>query len=166
MSSPHLFVLDANVFIEAAVRYYAFDLVPAFWDSLVIHGNAGRLFTIDRIAEEIKGDGPLKTWMDGAFVGCIRDSGAPETLAHYAALMQWAQEQSFTDAAKNEFASVADAWLVAYAKHIGATVVTHETYDVNCKRRVKIPNVCRFCDVPCVDTFAMLRSLGVKLGTK
>ena len=33
MSNPderrHL--LDANVFIEAAKRYYAFDLAPSFW---------------------------------------------------------------------------------------------------------------------------------------
>lgn len=161
MSSPPLYVLDANVFIEAAVRYYAFDLAPSFWNSLVEHGNAGRLCTIDRIADEVKNDAQLKQWMDVPFAGCVRASDTAETLALYAELMQWAQAQPFTDAAKTEFASVADAWLVAYAKSAGGIVVTHETYDANCKRRVKVPNACRHCDIPCVDTFAMLRSLGV-----
>jgi hypothetical protein len=27
-----VYVLDANVFIEAARRYYAFDLATRFWD--------------------------------------------------------------------------------------------------------------------------------------
>ena len=31
MRAPVVYVLDANVFIEAARRYYAFDLVPRFW---------------------------------------------------------------------------------------------------------------------------------------
>ncbi|MCX5662153.1 MAG: DUF4411 family protein [Planctomycetota bacterium] len=163
MTSSSPFVLDANVFIEASIRYYAFDIVPAFWVCLEEHGKLDKIFTIDRIAVEIKEDGPLKAWMHDEFAGFIRESNTPETLAHYAELMQWAQEQPFTDAAKAEFAEVADAWLVAHAKAVGATVVTHETFDAKCRRRVKIPNACRVLDVPCVDTFAMLRSLGVKL---
>ena len=165
MSSTPLYVLDSNVFIEAAMRYYAFDLAPAFWGHLVTFGEAKRLCTIDRISDEIKGDGPLKSWMDGPFAAYIRGSGTAQALTHYAALMQWAQEQPFQDAAKTEFAAVADAWLVAYAKSVGGTVVTHETFDANCRRRVKIPNACHFLSVSVVDTFAMLRSFGVKLGT-
>lgn len=34
--SRKYYVLDTNVFIEADSRYYAFDLVPAFWDNLVV----------------------------------------------------------------------------------------------------------------------------------
>jgi len=30
-----VYVLDANVFIEAARRYYAFDIAPKFWDTLI-----------------------------------------------------------------------------------------------------------------------------------
>jgi len=35
------YVLDANVFIEAARRYYAFDIAPPFWESLVQHAANG-----------------------------------------------------------------------------------------------------------------------------
>jgi uncharacterized protein DUF4411 len=164
VSAALLYVLDANVFIEAAKRYYAFDLVPAFWEHLVTRGNSGHLCTIDRIADEIKEDGLLKAWFDGQFAGCVRQSGTEEALVQYATLMQWSQgDTTFTDAAKAEFAAVADAWLIAYAKAVGGTVVTHETYDANIRRRIKIPNACRQLGVQCVDTFAMLRTLGVRL---
>jgi len=165
VSSAVLYVLDANVFIEAAKGYYAFDLTPAFWDHLVTHGGDERLCTIERVATEIAFPVPLKTWIDGPFGPCVRSSNTPDTLTHYSALMQWAQAQPFSPAARSEFATVADAWLVAYARAVRGTVVTHETFDANCRRRVKIPNACHFLGVPVVDTFAMLRALGVTFGT-
>ena len=163
-SASSLYVLDANVFIEAANRYYAFDLAPKFWGSLVLHGKAERLCTIERVASEIASPAELKRWMDGDFSPHVRQSKTEATLTHYAALMAWAQQEPFTPAARSEFASVSDAWLVAYAKAVGGTVVTQETFDAHCRRRVKIPNACQFLSVSVLDTFAMLRALGVKLG--
>ena len=34
-SLQEIYLLDANVFIEAAKHYYAFDLVGSFWNELV-----------------------------------------------------------------------------------------------------------------------------------
>ena len=34
MGSDLQYILDANVFIEAYKRYYAFDLCPGFWRSI------------------------------------------------------------------------------------------------------------------------------------
>jgi len=55
-------------------------------------------------------------------------------------------------------------WLVAYAKVYGLTVVTHETYAPDARKKVPIPNICRAFAVTYVDTWAMLRALGAKLG--
>lgn len=79
--------------------------------------------------------------------------------------MDWSQNQSqFTEAAKAEFASVADGWLIAYALAKGCAIVTHEQFDPNIRRRIKIPNACRAFDVPYIDTFQMMRTLEVELG--
>jgi hypothetical protein len=161
---PNLYVLDANAFIEPAKGYYAFDIVPSYWDQLAANGASGRICTIDRVAAEILSPADLKTWIDGPFKPCIRQSNTQDTLAKYAALMTWAQAQPFSAPAKAEFATVADAWLVAYAAAVGATVVTHETFDANCRRRVKIPNACQTLGVPTINTFEMLRALGIRLG--
>jgi hypothetical protein len=68
----------------------------------------------------------------------------------------------FTQAARAEFATVADGWVVAYAKAHGLKVVTHEVYAPNIKKRVKIPNVCVEFSVDYCNTFEMLQELGVK----
>jgi hypothetical protein len=157
------YVLDANAFIQPAKGYYAFDLVPSYWDELANHGAAGRLCTIDRIADEVLAPPDLKAWMDGVFKPCIRASNTPDTLAEYGKLMAWSQTQPFLPAAQSEFATVADAWLVAHAAAIGGTVVTFETFDAKCIRRVKIPNACQSAGVQTITTFEMLRALGIKL---
>lgn len=78
-------------------------------------------------------------------------------------MMTWVQSHdSFRQGAKEEFARVADGWLVAYAQVHGLIVVTHEVFDPNIKKKVPIPNVCRQFDVPWLDTFSMLRSLEVR----
>ena len=73
----------------------------------------------------------------------------------------WVQQGQFTPAAKAEFAAAADGWIAAYAREIEATVVTLETYDANIKRKVKLPNVCRQFKIDYINTFDLLRRLGV-----
>jgi hypothetical protein len=163
MSSPTVYVLDANGFIEPAKGYYAFDLVPAYWDELAAHGAAGRVCTVDRVAAEVLSPAEVNTWINGAFKAFIHDTNVPDVVTQYAALMNWAQAQPFLPAAKSEFAMVADAWLIAYAAAKGATVVTHEKFDANCRRRVKIPNACQSLGVPTIGPFEMMRALGMKL---
>jgi hypothetical protein len=163
MSSAPLYVLDANAFIEPAKGFYAFDLVPKYWDNLASLGAAGRLCTIDRVAAEVLAPADVHTWINGTFSGCIQRSDEPLTLTQYAALMAWAQTQNFTLPAKVEFARVPDAFLVAYAAAVGGVVVTFETFDANCRRKVKIPNACHALGVLTVNPFQMLRALGVNL---
>ena len=63
------YVFDANVFIEAARRYYAFDLAPRFWESLVEHANNGRIESVDRVKQELeRGKDELAEWADSCFV--------------------------------------------------------------------------------------------------
>jgi hypothetical protein len=76
------FLLDANIFITAAESYYAFDLTSKFWDALVGHAEAGNLYTIDRVADEILGGGELQVWMNGPFAPYVRKTSNPETLVY------------------------------------------------------------------------------------
>ena len=41
---------------------------------------------------------------------------------------------------------------------IGACVVTHEEFDPNIRKRVKLPNICREFGIETVNTFDMLRA--------
>ena len=77
--------------------------------------------------------------------------------------MTWVQGQGqFSDAAKADFARGADGWLVAYAKAKDCIVVTLEVIKPDIRWKVPIPNVCQAFGLQFVNTFEMLRRLGVK----
>ena len=66
--SQNSYVLDANVFIEAYKRYYAFDIAPAFWDNLVLMAQDGLVMSIDKVNAEIDPKNQeLKTWANDNF---------------------------------------------------------------------------------------------------
>jgi hypothetical protein len=58
--------------------------------------------------------------------------------------------------AVEEFLSGADPWLIAKAMTTGATVVTHESYHPDAKKKFLIPNVCKHFGVDWINTFEML----------
>lgn len=158
------YVLDANVFIEAARRYYAFDLAPPFWESLVQHAANGRIYSIDRVKQELeRGKDELATWATSQFNNAFASTDEEDVIESYSEVISWVQAQDqFFDAAKADFAAVADGWLVAYAKAKQYIVVTHELPATDARKKVPIPNVCDALGVSYIDTFAMLRELGVR----
>lgn len=158
------FVLDANVFITAKNLYYAFDLAPGFWNSLIHLAGNGRILSIDYVKEELeKGKDQLAQWAKNDFAHAFISTDEEDVQETYREIMTWVQGQGqFSDAAKADFARGADGWLVAYAKAKGSIVVTLETINPGIKWKVPIPNVCQAFGVQFVDTFEMLRRLGVQ----
>lgn len=159
------FLLDANVFIEAARSYYSFTIAPGFWKNLINHATNGRLLSIDRIKIELeKGKDELKTWADHNFNNYFASTDDYDVIKAYAEIMIWVQDNDqFFDHAKAEFANGADGWLIAYAKAMGCIIVTHETLKPQKRNKVPIPNVCENFNVSYIDTFEMLKRLGVRL---
>ena len=163
--SPAAFLLDTNVFIEAHRRYYAMDLCPGFWECLEHFCQEVRLFSIDRVRDEISEGDTLDEWVMRAPDELFVSTADEEVAGVFAEMMGWVQTNGrFLPPAKDEFARAADGWLVAYARVHGLVVVTHEVYDPNIRKKVPIPNVCRQFDVLHRDTFSMLRSLEVRFG--
>lgn len=154
------YVLDANVFIEAHRRYYGFDLCPGFWDCLLHYNQGSRVTSIDRVRKELGDQDALGDWAKKASGELFASSDTDEVVKWYTQMIGWVQRQDqYRTAALNQFANVADGWVVAYARAEGLTVVTHEAYAPNAKRRVPIPNLCRAFRVKYVNTFDMLRAL-------
>lgn len=159
-----IYLLDANVFIEAARRYYAFDLAPKFWESLIHHAANDLIQSIDRVKFELeRGNDELASWATNHFNDAFASTDEEDVIESYSEVMSWVQAQDqFLDAAKADFAKGADGWLVAYAKAKGHIIVTHEQPATDARRKVPIPNVCEAFSVNYVDTFEMLRQLGVR----
>jgi hypothetical protein len=166
-SGPTRFILDASVFIQAYRSYYHFDIAPGFWNALIQHASTGVLLSIDRVKAEIdKGKDDLSKWANSHFHGWFESTAVDDVLATYGEVIRWAMAQSqYTDAAKAKFADEenADARVVAYAKAKGCVVVTQEKPAPQSKTEVKVPDVCNAFDVPWIDTFEMMRRLGIRL---
>lgn len=57
------YLLDVDVFIQAKNLHYGFDFCPAFWDWLEEQNNARRVFSVERVGDEIlAGDDELAEW--------------------------------------------------------------------------------------------------------
>ncbi len=57
------YLLDANVFIQAKNLYYGFDFCPAFWDWIDQENRADRVFSIERVGDELAaGEDRLAEW--------------------------------------------------------------------------------------------------------
>lgn len=162
--SLSLFVLDANIFIEAHRRYYAQDLCPGFWECLAHYCRERRVFSIDRVRDEVLiSQNQLSKWVNQAPDDLFASSAEESVIDAFAEAMNWVQGNSqFRPEAKEQFARAADGWVVAYARVHNAVVVTHEAFNADARKRVPIPNVCRQFAVDCCDTFAMLRELEVR----
>ncbi|OHB37300.1 MAG: twitching motility protein PilT [Planctomycetes bacterium GWA2_50_13] len=160
------YVLDADTFMQAARLYYAFDIAPPFWHALIQHAQTGTVLSIDRVKTEIdRGNDNLKNWAKSHFHSWFASTDESDVIDAYRRVMQWAYGQTqFDDAAKAEFASTdnADAWLVAYALAKGCVLVTQEQFARDARNRIPLPNVCQAFGVHPVNTFEMLRTLGVR----
>jgi len=59
------YLLDANVFIQAKRLHYGMDFCPSFWDWLREQNEAGRVFSIEKVADELTaGDDQLSRWAE------------------------------------------------------------------------------------------------------
>ncbi len=162
---PDFYLLDANIFIEAKRRYYAFDVCPGFWEALLAHHGNGNLRSVDRVRTElVRGADDLAEWVINQVPSGLFDGTDDATIAgQFGSMMAWVQAQTqFMPIAKAEFASAADGWVGAYAKVHGFIVATHEVAKPDARKRVPLPNVCDAFGVPYINTFDMLRALGTR----
>lgn len=150
------YLLDANVFIQAKNLHYGLDFCPAFWEWLVDSGAAGRVFSIDKVADEIAaGADELNDWARESGGDLFVKTGAA-VAAQFAAVSTWVTQQQYEPAAVSTFLQVADFYIIAHALAGAHVVVTHEV-PANSVRRIKIPNVCAGLGLRFMTPYEMLR---------
>ena len=151
------YLLDADVFIRAKNLHYDFDFCPAFWDWVIDANKAGRVFSVEKVGDEIRaGEDELSKWAakHGPELFLPPDHKA---LSAFSKVSAWALGQAYKKAAIHTFLSErADYYLIGQALAGGHTVVTHEVRS-DTKRKIKIPNACSGLGIACLTPFEMLR---------
>ncbi len=97
-----MYLVDANVLIEAKNRYYAFDIAPGFWAWLDRAHDQSLACSIDAVRDELlDGNDELADWARAncAFFRPI-DQG---TTRHFGELTAWARSRKLSQAALADF---------------------------------------------------------------
>jgi predicted nucleic acid-binding protein len=154
------YLLDSNVFIHAKNFHYGFDICPGFWDWLDYEAGRRNVLSIEAVYDELApSSDELAEWVRGR-----REMFLPTSSDEVEAAQRvnaWAMAQTqFTPAAKADFASAADSWLVSHALAGGHIVVTRELLGQYKKAIIKIPNAAAEFDVRVVQLHQMIRELG------
>lgn len=141
------------------------DIFPSFWNAMSMLAKSGKFRSIKKVEEEIrKGKDELVDWIDNELPKDFFFAATSNTLKALSSVLQWATANPvFTIAAKNDFALVADSWIVAEALSQSLQVVTFESSDPLCKKRVKIPDACNAVGVKYCSLNDAFRELGVTI---
>ncbi|MBF0425320.1 MAG: DUF4411 family protein [Magnetococcales bacterium] len=153
-----IYLLDANVFIEAKDRNYGFDFCPAFWEWLIKPHAGARILSIKEVFDEIVGkEDELSDWVKDEGRLLFQESDQPDA-EYFGKVVSWVNNHTqYRRPAAEAFFNGADYKLIAHALAKGYTVVTHEERAPQSKKSVKIPDVCDGIGVVCWDPFEMLR---------
>lgn len=159
------YLFDTNIFVESK-KNTPLDVWPSLWSTLANMINSGYVFSIDMVKEEIeKGGDELTDWIkvnapksffltpDSAVVGKLSET------------ISWAMQAptGYTQNAINEYADVADSYLVATAAAKDMVLVTFEKSNLQRRNRIMIPDACNAIGVRCCDLNSALRELGITI---
>ena len=162
-----LYLLDANVLIDASRDYYPFRRVPEFWDWLIDRATQGQVKIPLEIFEEILAgrDDDLTRWLNDNRDELLLDENVERTLVARVTAQGYAPNLT-----EEEVERVGrDPFLIAYA--LGdpeqRTVVTTEVSKPKKQRANRhIPDVCDDLDVLHCNTYQFIEDLDFTTGRR
>lgn len=154
-----LYILDANVLIDANRDYYPMDRVPEFWEWLLAMGNAGLVKTPPEVYEKVAAAGDsLSQWLKNNRDALLLDESVDEVLLHRVIAAGYAPD--LTDIEIEQLNE--DPFLIAYAlvDPENRRVVSNETSSPSKMRaNRKVPDVCDYFNVRHCNAFRFIRDL-------
>lgn len=152
------YLVDSDVLIQAKNFHYGFDFCPGFWSWLQAGNQAGTVFSVQKIGEELRaGNDELASWAKAQGSGFFLPPD-DKTVSVLPTVATWAAAQAYAHGAKARFLESGDYYLISHALAYGYTVVTHEVPAPGAVRRIKIPDACAGVGVACMNPFEMLRA--------
>ncbi len=159
-----IYLLDANVLIDAERDYYTMERVPEFWDWLLHLADSGQAKLPIEVLEELsrgQREDPLVMWVKRHKAALIWTGEAVIGNVRRAV-----NEGYAADLTEDELQKLgADPFLLAHALSMDGSI-TLVTMEVSKPRRERanrhLPDVCKTLGVPCIDTFELLRRLNFR----
>ena len=150
------YCLDSGVFINSWTKHFPIDVFPSVWNHLDKLCRDNVVFVPPEVAKEVyRIDDGVAKWLRARRKIIARPSDeivlqTKEIINQYQRL-----------AAEGSGRSGADPWVIGYAFHRKAIVVTEEQYSNNLNKP-KIPDVCDDLQMTHMSTVGLLRSTGFR----
>ena len=167
-----LYLLDANVLIDANRDYYPIARVPEFWDWLLEMGRLGRIKIPQEFYKEVilppppkDRPDPLVEWLKTNKDAIVLDEEA------VVELVTRVTEQGYaSDLTDEEIEKIGrDPFLVAYTLidiQERCVVTTEHPKPSKIRANRKLPDVCNDFNVRCINTFALIQELNFRTGRR
>ena len=156
-----LYLLDANVLIDAARDYYPLDRVPEFWSWLVQMGKQGQVKVPIEIYDEVmKKNDDLKYWLQENKDVLLFDELVSQPLV--AEVTELGYGPCLTDVEIEKIGGSGDPFLIAYARvdpEHRCVVTTEHSRPTRTRANRHIPDVCKGLGIECIGTFDLIRRL-------
>jgi len=157
-----LFLLDANVLIDANRDYYPQDRVPEFWDWLIYMGEMGNIkIPIEVFGELKKGKDGLAAWAKKSETKTALELGEEVDITLVQRVLREGYGTDLTDAEAERLGR--DPFLVAHALRQAnerCIVTTENSKPSRTRANKHLPNICDIFGVTWCDTFEFVRTLG------
>ena len=167
-----LYLLDANVLIDANRDYYPIARVPEFWDWLLEMGRRGRIKVPEEIYEEViyprpsmDKEDPLVEWLKSNREMLVLDEEAAVELVSRVTEEGYANDLTDVDIEKIG----RDPFLVAYALidiQNRSVVTTEHSRPTRTGKNRHLPDVCNDFNVSWLNTFALIQELDFHTGRR
>ncbi len=156
-----LYLLDANVLIDANNKYYPIEKVPEFWGWLVHLGSTENAKIPVEVYEKIKkGDDTLAEWLKEQNISDALLFREEVNVQFLQTVMDNGYAPDLTDVESEKIGE--DPFLIAYCMmdlERRCIVTTEVSKPKRLRANRHIPDVCQTMGVQCVDTFAFLRQM-------
>ena len=156
-----LYLLDANVLIDADRDFYSIERVPEFWEWLQHHGGLGNVKLCIEIYEELtQGRGTLSEWLkrDEVKRALLSDEESDPVLVNRVVSEGYAPD--LTDIEVMDIGR--DPFLIAHAvtnPAIRCVVTTEVSAPSKRRQNRRVPDVCRDFNVQSCNGFSFFRAL-------
>ncbi len=158
------YLLDANYFIGSARFYYDMGIFPCFWKWTKKRFQDHSFIIIDKVYKELlDGSDELVSWVKESLNQYIIKTDNQVITNSFVYTIEYirglssSNRKRYEDNAINDFALVADPWLIAYARsNHDVCIVTDEIPETR-KTKVKIPEVCRAMGLQYMKTEEVLK---------
>jgi hypothetical protein len=156
---------DANVFIEAHQKSYPVEMAESFWNWMSARVDEGTIVCPRRVYQEIAEnedrEDALAKWFQSRRERGLCIKSDEEVQRHVGIVTEYV----FTKYQSNqaiEFSKGGDSWVIAHAMADNGIVVTQESNLHPNSLKARIPDVCKYFNVPFMGRMQMLKVLGAR----